>query len=289
MDRDPGRPLVNEPTTKTGVPMGALRAFPFWLQELAIAGRVSARAILLWAEIASLTKHGRRSVCDASQEYLAGRLPPRKGRPVSVRTVARYLEELELAGAISIVRRPGWPNTYVPHLEPIPRPLPLFAGPGTPAGSPEATVGGPQTDTPGASVRQSIGKQSEQSAAAAPADLAGVVAELLSRPIDDEDVLSIAAEADRLPAGREALQEIVARGALNARAPVAYLRRTLELRNRELVEKGLDRAEAEKVARYFDAAAYREELERSAGRPGPGAGLVRLGDVVQFPSAEGGS
>jgi len=175
------------------VPIGVLRAYPYWLGQAAAEGRVSARAVLLWAEIASLAKHGRRSRCDASLRYLAGRLPPGPTRggevnPVSERTVERLVDQLVEARALSVERRIGLRNVYIPHLEPLPEQegLPLFGasepvpteeerdpnGIRTPAGEegpptePSDTgVGGPPTKSSDTRVGESRGKHSDEAGA----------------------------------------------------------------------------------------------------------------------------
>lgn len=109
------------------VPMGAVRAFPLWLLQAAVEGRVHSRAVILWTEIASLVRHGTLGVCNASCKYLASRLPKDDGATPSERTVRRLLEQLVQVGALDIVEQPGKPSEYVPHLEPVARNLDLFA------------------------------------------------------------------------------------------------------------------------------------------------------------------
>lgn len=133
MSLTPERALVNPPRDADGVSYGVLRTYPRWLLAMGRQGLVEPRAILLWAEIASLTKYGRRGVCDASLAFLADQLPPYNGKPLTERTVRKYVDQLVAVRAISVEHRLGFTSVYVPHLEPLPESLPLF--PETPEAS----------------------------------------------------------------------------------------------------------------------------------------------------------
>lgn len=276
----PAEPLVEAPRANNGVPYGALRAYPYWLLREAQAGRVSGDALILFAEISSLVRHGSRSRCCASLAFLAAQLPSTNGKPKSVSTAQRLVRQLVDVGALTVVENRGDTNELVPHYEPRTDSLPLFSGV-APSGSRRRGSGGrfasqeeeprsdltggsgqpPRSDLTGGPVKTPVrfdrrnSRNSSLKQGVLPpgqtgddhpgidAGLAATFAELMGRRPDDYDVQVLAHLTAKLPRGRDALHDILARKDMRPgceKANRAYLTAALERRNFELIDRSLD-------------------------------------------------